>query len=218
MASLILASLLAGLLGSPHCVAMCGAFATSCNRVPAGLPAWHTGRILTYSGLGALAGQFGAFLPGPPWLPAALATLFLIWFTGALAGLLPEPRLVPRSLSHAGARAAASSSLGAQFAFGVINGFLPCGLVYSALGIPVALADPAAGALAMLAFGAGTLPALSFAAIGLRRLTTGSLRTRRLMAALVLAAGLAGVWTRSAHNPAAGGHHHVSVPEPAPAQ
>ena len=207
------AAFLTGLLGSVHCVAMCGAFAASCTRVPRGLPAWHAGRIGTYALLGALAGAAGRLLPGPPWLPAAVAAALLLWFALALAGLVPEPRLIPRGLTNAASRAARTTSPAAQAAFGVANGFLPCGLVYSALSIPVALADPARGALAMIAFGAGTLPALSLAALGLRRLVMTSLWRRRVFAVLVLAAGAWAIWSRARGAGSAG--HHQAPPAPA---
>jgi hypothetical protein len=175
--------------------------------VPRGLPAWHAGRIATYALLGALAGAAGHLLPGPSWLPALVATVLLVWFALALAGLVAEPRLVPRSLTGAAIRAARTTSPAAQLIFGVANGFLPCGLVYSALSIPVALADPARGALAMIAFGAGTLPALSLAALGLRRFVLTSLWRRRVLALLLLAAGSWAIWTRA--RGAAGGHRHA---------
>jgi uncharacterized protein len=210
------AAFLTGLLGSVHCVAMCGAFAASCTRVPRGLPAWHAGRIGTYALLGALAGAAGRLLPGPPWLPAAVAAGLLLWFALALAGLVPEPRLIPRGLTSAAGRAAGTPSPAAQAAFGVANGFLPCGLVYSALSIPVALADPARGALAMIAFGAGTLPALSVAALGLRRLVMTSMWRRRVLAVLVLATGAWAIWTRAAGTVTAGHHHAPAAPAARP--
>ncbi|HSD32514.1 MAG TPA: sulfite exporter TauE/SafE family protein [Gemmatimonadales bacterium] len=214
------AAFLTGLLGSVHCVAMCGAFAASCTRVPRGLPAWHAGRIGTYALLGAFAGAAGHLLPGPPWLPAVVAAALLLWFALALAGLVPEPRLIPRGLTSAASRAAHTTAPAAQLAFGIANGFLPCGLVYSALSIPVALADPARGALAMLAFGAGTLPALSFAAFGLRRFVMTSLWRRRALAVLVLAAGAWAIWTRATGMITAG-HHQApaapAMPHPTPA-
>lgn len=195
--ALLAASFLAGLLGSLHCVGMCGAFAASCTRAPLGLPAWHLGRVATYTLLGALAGAMGRFLPGPAWLPGLIAALLLVWFALGLAGLAPEPRLVLPGLSTAGARAASSRSVGAQFVFGVVNGFLPCGLVYAALGVPVALAQPLPGAIAMAAFGLGTVPALSLAALGIRRMVFTSLTRRRIFAALVLVTGLWAIWMRT---------------------
>ena len=203
------AAFLAGLLGSVHCVGMCGAFAAACARAPGGLPAWHAGRIGTYALLGAVAGGVGQALPGPAWLPAAIATVLLVWFALALAGLAPEPRLVPSGLVRLGARAAGRPTTVAQFFFGVANGFLPCGLVYSALSIPVALANPVQGGLAMLAFGIGTLPALTLATLGLRHILTGSVWRRRLFAALVLAVGTWAIWIRATGSGQGSLHHHM---------
>jgi sulfite exporter TauE/SafE len=207
MLGIISAAFLAGLLGSLHCVGMCGGLAASCTRTPTGLPAWHLGRIATYAMLGALAGAFGQLLPGPAWVPAALASVLLAWFALALAGMVPEPRLMPPGLASAGRRAAQSASPAAQFVFGVVNGFLPCGLVYSALTVPVAVADPVRGALAMAAFGAGTIPALSVAALGIRRLIMTSLWRRRAFALLILTTGMWTIWAR------ASGMAHGSQPE-----
>jgi len=178
-------------------VMMCGPFAAACARPAAGLAAWHAGRLLSYAALGAAAGAAGAILPGPAWVPALLAVVFLVVFAAVLAGLR-EGR-------------GPASRLG----FGLVNGLIPCGLVYSALSIPVALAHPLPGAAAMLAFGAGTLPAVSIAAAGLRRFTPASLAARRVLAAFVLAAGLWSIGMRTgwwgSHQPAApatGYHPH----------
>lgn len=191
---------------------MCGPFAAACARPVPGLAAWHVGRMAGYAVLGAAAGAAGAVLPGPAWLPAVVAALFLTGFAAALAGILPEPRVVLPGFAAAGRLLGEGRGPAARFAFGVVNGFIPCGLVYSALSIPVALARPVPGALAMLAFGAGTLPVLSVAALGLRRLTPASLTARRLLALFVLAAGLwsigmrAGWWVAD-HQHAAPAHH-----------
>jgi sulfite exporter TauE/SafE len=201
MIPLLTAALVAGLLGSMHCVGMCGGFAAGCSRARMGLPAWHTGRILTYGLLGALAGAAGHLLPGPAWLPGALASVLLVWFALALAGLVPEPRLIPPGLRRAGSRALRQPSTAAQFLFGVVNGFLPCGLVYSALTVPVALEEPARGGLVMLAFGMGTVPALSLAALGMRRIALGTLARRRAVATLILLTGLWTIWTRASGRP-----------------
>ncbi len=63
MIPLLTAALIAGLLGSMHCVGMCGGFAAGCSRARMGLPAWHTGRVLTYGLLGALAGAEATPVP-----------------------------------------------------------------------------------------------------------------------------------------------------------
>jgi uncharacterized protein len=214
MLGIVSAAFLAGLLGSLHCIGMCGGFAASCARTPSGLPAWHLGRIASYAILGALAGALGHLLPGPAWIPAALASALLVWFALAIAGLVPEPRLVPPGLASAGQRAIQSAAPGAQLVFGVVNGFLPCGLVYSALTIPVAVAEPLRGAVAMAAFGMGTVPALSFAAVGIRRLLMTSRWRRRAFALLILATGLWTIWMRASGDGHAGHHERVMPSTP----
>ncbi len=213
MIPVLAAAVLAGLLGSVHCIGMCGAFAASCTRARGGLAAWHAGRLATYTALGAVTGAAGRLLPGPAWLSAAVATVLLVWFALALAGLVPEPRVLPPGMAKAGARAAGASSSAAHLLFGAVNGLLPCGLVYAALGAAMAQADPVAGALVMLAFGAGTLPALTAAALGLRRVILSSLWRRRVFAALILATGLWMIGSRAVwRSPGGGPHEHQRPP------
>jgi hypothetical protein len=197
MLPFLLTAFLGGLAGSPHCVAMCGAFASACAVHRPGFGAWHAGRLVSYAILGAIAGAAGRFIPGPPWVPALIAALMLLWFALALAGLVSEPAIPIASISRLGQRLAGRPGLAPRFGFGVINGFLPCGLVYSALSLPVALGRAGEGALAMLAFGAGTIPLLSAAALLLRRITAASLARRRVLAAVILLLGLAAIAMRS---------------------
>jgi hypothetical protein len=189
---------------------MCGGLAASCARQRAGLPLWHAGRVATYAVLGAIAGALGHVLPGPAWIPAAFASLFLVWFALALAGLVRDLPVMPGPLQDLGKRALATPSLSAQALFGVVNGLLPCGLVYSALAVPIALGDPLRGAALMLAFGAGTIPALSLAASGLRRVVLTSLWRRRLLAFLILVTGLWAIWSR-AHAVPGTAHQHAAT-------
>lgn len=204
MSAALLGAFLAGLAGSPHCVLMCGPFAAACSRASGGggVLAWHLGRIASYSALGALAGFAGAVVPGPPWLAAAIGAALLVWFAAALAGLVPEPRILIPGAGAAGRLLTRRNPL-AQFGFGLVNGVIPCGLVYSALSLPVALGSPGAGALAMALFGAGTSPALSIAAAGFHRLELRTRAARRMVALLVL---LAGLWSLAARTGLLGGH------------
>jgi sulfite exporter TauE/SafE len=203
---LVVGAFLAGLAGSPHCVVMCGAFASACARPARGLVPWHAGRLLGYGILGAVAGAVGAVIPGPSWLPPVLAVVLLCWFAAALAGLLPEPPLRLPGAATAGRLLQEDRGMAARFAFGIVNGFVPCGLVYSALSVPVALASPGAGAVAMLAFGAGTLPSLSIAALTIRRFAPRTIAGRRLLALAVLCAGLWSIGVRT--GALAGGRVH----------
>ena len=140
--------------------------------------------------LGTLAGTFGSMVPGPSWLAAVISVGLMVWFSAALAGLVPEPRLVIPGLKRLGLAMAGNRGLLTRYGFGVAVGLLPCGLVYAALAVPVAIANPAWGALAMLAFGIGTVPALSVVALGVQRVVARDIRLRRLVAAGVLIAGL----------------------------
>lgn len=190
-------ALLAGLVGSPHCVGMCGGFAVAAGaRGPAGALAWTLGRLSTYAALGALAGAAGQALPGPTWVGTVVAAGFLVWFAAKLAGLVGDVRFRVPLLAAAGRRLAGRADLPGRFAFGAVNGLLPCGLVYAALAFPVASGSAIAGAAAMVAFGLGTAPALGFAATGLRRLTAHSLGARRALAAGVLVLGLGSLFLR----------------------
>jgi uncharacterized protein len=191
------AALAAGLLGSPHCAGMCGGFAGACGRSARGLSLWHVGRLSTYAALGALAGGFGAVLPGPGWVPAALSLVLLLWFALALAGVAPEPAPRARWIGRAGAAILGRPGASSRLLFGMLNGLLPCGMVYAALSIPIALAHPGAGAVAMLAFGLGTVPALSLFPALFRRIAGRGIWHRRAVAALVLLAGLWSIGNRA---------------------
>lgn len=182
------AAALAGLAGSPHCVGMCGGFVAASGG---GLrqAAWHMGRATTYAILGAAAGSLGWALPWP-WMGHVLAAVMLFFFAGRLAGLVPElgPKLP--FLAKWGGFWARQTGLGGRYAFGMVTGLLPCGLVYAALALAVGGGSPLAGALAMLAFAVGTTPLLAGAAGALRALTQRFPRARLAIAAGVLLLGL----------------------------
>jgi uncharacterized protein len=190
MIGFVTAAFVAGLVGSPHCIGMCGSFAILCGGRAADTVFWHLGRMTTYALLGTLAGAFGALLPGPSWVAAVVSLALMLWFAAALAGLVPEPRVAIPGLARLGAAMSGNPNPGMRYAFGIVIGFLPCGLVYATLGIAVAAGTPLAGAVAMAAFGLGTAPLLSAVALGLRRVVARDLRVRRLLAAAVLAASL----------------------------
>lgn len=193
---IVAAAALAGMLATPHCAAMCGGFATACARPRSGLFAWHAGRLLTYALMGALAGTLGAAIPGPAWVPAALAAALLVWFAAGLAGLTPPPSFRLPWLTRAGSALGRRGGTASRLAFGMLTGLLPCGMVYAALSIAVAAAQPLAGALAMAAFGAATVPGLSILSLGLQRIALRGIWTRRAVAALILALGLWSVTMR----------------------
>ena len=208
------ATFLAGLVGSPHCIGMCGGFASACAGRNAGL-SWHAGRLSTYALMGAVAGFSGAVIPGPRWVAPVLSTVAIVWFSAALAGLVPEPRIRIPGLSRAATRLAQSDGHLGRWLFGMATSALPCGLVYAALAIPVASGSALVGAASMLVFGLATVPALLVVTSGVRGLALRDLRVRRLLAAGVLLAGLTSIGLRQAMTPAgmAGMHEPLGSPD-----
>lgn len=179
--SLPMALLLAGLAGSlVHCVGMCGPFvlgqvvADSAHAqgrygewqrlAGAALLPYHLGRLTTYTVLGAMGGAATALFAattGFAWLSAGLlvlgALLMILQAIGlALSAASPLSRLVTRLA----APVSASRHPLARYAFGLVLGLLPCGLLYAALAAAAGTGSAGGGAIAMLAFGAGTVPAL----------------------------------------------------------
>lgn len=208
MLPLLIGALLAGLAGSPHCVAMCGGFASSCATSAPGAGAWHVGRLATYAVLGAVAGAFGAALPGPGWVLTVVAAGLTLWFALALAGAVPSfaPRLP--GVSRLATAAVERGGLLGRASLGAASALLPCGLLYTALSVPVASASPVTGALAMVGFGLGTVPLIAAATLGLRRVVATRPWARRALAVAVLAAGWWSVGVR--HLAAAEGQEEVA--------
>lgn len=208
MTELLAGAFLAG-AGSPHCVGMCGGFASVCSRTWRGALAWHAGRLSTYAVLGALAASAGRLLPGPPWIPLAFAVALMVWFAAVLAGLVPYLPPLP-GIGRTSTRLIGRNDVPSRFLFGITTGLLPCGLVYAALGFAVAAGSAAAGALTMLAFGLATVPPLALLSGLVNRLAARGKWYRRVLAAAVLAIGL---WSLAARVTAR--HHSDSVSAPA---
>jgi len=189
---IVLAAAVAGLMGSPHCIGMCGGFAAACARPRGSIVLWHAGRLSTYALMGAVGGLAGGAIPGPRWLAPVVSVLLLAWFAASLAELVPQPKFRVPGLVRAGAALARREGFAARYLFGVATGLLPCGMVYAALAIAIAAGTPLLGAAAMVAFGLGTVPALSLLSVGVRSFAARGVWQRRTVAVLVLAAG---VWS-----------------------
>jgi sulfite exporter TauE/SafE len=174
-----------GLLGSSHCIGMCGPLALALgmpeSRVTANLRrqlVFSVGRICTYGFAGALAAFAGLWLSQWSWLAvdvqAALAivggvALVLLGLT--TAGILPRMGLdwlAPQSCSAAVwlKTLLTSPKLPSAFLAGVFTGFIPCGLVYAFLAMAAGTGDVVRGWLVMVTFGAGTVPLLVITGCG----------------------------------------------------
>lgn len=209
------AAFLSGLLGSAHCLVMCGGVATSLSAAAAPArgarpalavaSALNAGRLAGYALAGALVGAFGTGLQrafaAPAWqtgLRVALGTLLMLV---ALRTLGVGDRW--NALAHLGTpvwkliaplrqRLVPARTLSSRLALGVLWGWLPCGLSASLLLAAWLEADALHGALVMAAFGAGTLPVMlpltwSGARVSWRPRAGG---TRYFAAAMIFVAGL----------------------------
>ena len=168
--------LILGLVGGLHCAGMCGPLALALPaagngavRVVLGRVAYNLGRIATYALLGVIFGLFGKslVLAGiQRWASIGLGAALLIGLFASRKLALWRPvtalvNLLKSSLSGLLRR----QSLPASAAFGLLNGLLPCGLVYVACAGATAAGGIMKGAAFMAVFGAGTMPTML--AIGL---------------------------------------------------
>ena len=177
---MLFSGFLLGFLGSLHCAGMCGpiAFVLPLDRKNpvkrfAQLMGYHLGRLSTYAFLGLLFGLIGRglFISGMQQRLSLVLGLLMIAaallpFFGKLAGnkiTAPFYMLVSRVKSSLGDRLK-DRSPAALYTIGILNGFLPCGLVYMGLFGAVAMGTALEGSLYMALFGAGTIPLMSIAA------------------------------------------------------
>lgn len=214
------AAFVLGLSASGHCILMCGPLVAAVQpREWRGALLMHVVRIGVYAGIGALTGAAGAVISGlgaGRWLAwvvaAALLTQAVISWRGH-TGRGPVGRAAGRLVSGLSRRLQARPAW-APVTWGLINGLLPCGMVYSAATLAVGLASPAAGAAAMAAFGAGTIPVLIVAARPASRLLQ-SVAARRpwlapaMLVILAVLIGLRGLPRTPGAAGAAESHLHV---------
>jgi uncharacterized protein len=162
-------ALLLGLAGSTHCAGMCGPLALAMPSAARTRPsyifgriAYNLGRVLTYSLVGVIFGCFGKTLLVAGLqrvMSISLGVLLLVGlFTARRVALWrPVSLLVERVKSPMGVLLR-RGTLVSQFTLGLLNGWLPCGLVYVAAIGATASGEIASGAAYMAAFGLGTLP------------------------------------------------------------
>ena len=162
-----------GLIGSFHCVGMCGPIAIA---LPGGFRTkwsltlsrllYNSGRIITYGLLGIVAGIVGEAIALAGWqqtLSIVMGSLIL------LSIIIPyilrrsrfnEPLLVPikKAFSRVWAKLMSRRSFSSLFLIGLLNGFLPCGFVYIALAAAASTGTTINSISYMLLFGLGTTP------------------------------------------------------------
>lgn len=159
---------LLGLVGSTHCVAMCGAFVLCVDRrgTRSATPAYQLGRLGAYAVLGAVAATLGSGLRAeiPPAFGRVMlvtAGLLMIALGLAQTGLIRVPSTAPGRLRRTLSRLLGGASPLAPLGLGLFTGLLPCPMLYAAVLRAAVAGSWGEGALAMTAFWAGTLPAMA---------------------------------------------------------
>lgn len=163
-----------GLLGSFHCIGMCGPIALSIpgeNRSPSAMLfrgiLYNSGRVFTYAflgfGLGILG--MGATVAGYQNILSVLLGAMIVFFA-----LFPHIKLpkkfrkvygnFQKIISSNIATLFKESSPSSSFIIGLLNGFLPCGFVVTALAVALVTDTALHSSIYMALFGLGTLPVM----------------------------------------------------------
>jgi uncharacterized protein len=157
-----------GMAGSFHCVGMCGPIALalpvggqSAAQMATSRILYNIGRILTYSTLGAVFGYFGKsiFIAGYQQQLSIIVGLLMLLsiYPNRIAAFTPFQSFTNKIV----ATLKKLFNIKSYFGFlllGMVNGLLPCGLVYVALAAATASVSVYEGALFMAFFGLGTAP------------------------------------------------------------
>ncbi|NND51686.1 MAG: sulfite exporter TauE/SafE family protein [Flavobacteriaceae bacterium] len=169
-------ALILGLLGSFHCIGMCGPIAfmlpvdrTNSYKKIAQISAYHLGRLIAYSLMGLFFGLLGKglYLFGFQQKLSIILGILMI-----VVVLIPQPifnrfnfskplfGIISKIKSGLGT-ALKRKSADALLTIGFLNGFLPCGLVYMAIFAAIAMGNVLQGSLYMFVFGIGTIPLMT---------------------------------------------------------
>jgi uncharacterized protein len=171
-----------GMLGSFHCIGMCGPIALALPVVhrneaskAMGILFYNFGRVLTYGFLGALFGVIGAgfFISGLQQtfsITLGIVILLVMFMPSSITGLFKKAENSYARITnfkHYLSLMFRKKTYPALFGAGFFNGFLPCGLVYLAIAGAAGTGSWAEGALFMMFFGLGTIPVMfGFLVIG----------------------------------------------------
>lgn len=175
-------ALLMGFTGSLHCAGMCGPIvwvlpfqAFSGFKKVLSLILYHTGRISIYATLALLLHSFRQLFH-PQWQQYISITLGSILLLMGVFSFIPNIKLklklpftihIKKQLGYF----LSNPGMFAMFMAGMLNGLLPCGLVYMALSASVAATNNFQAILFMYAFGLGTIPMLTAITISKGRIS-----------------------------------------------
>lgn len=176
----ILTSFFVGLFGSFHCVGMCGPIAialpvpnSSKISFVSGRLLYNLGRVTTYSFLGAVFGLLGSRLV----ISGFQQSVSIVLGIAIVVVVLIPPKYKAKITQHKFVQKITlplksgisdlfkHGTFSAMFLIGILNGLLPCGLVYVALAGAIASGDAISGSAVMILFGLGTIPTMFAATI-----------------------------------------------------
>lgn len=183
-------ALLMGATGSLHCAGMCGPIvwimpfqALSGYKKWLGIFLCHFGRISVYAALGLLLYSFKSLF-NPHIQQYVSIALGIVMLALGVIGFMPGSKVSIRMPFTKWIQAQLGKFIGqptvrSLFIAGILNGLLPCGLVYMALAMAVTASTATQAVAQMYAFGAGTMPILVTLTVlkTKLRLTAGSLRS-----------------------------------------
>lgn len=175
-----------GLLGSFHCIGMCGpiaialpVFSKSEFQIILGRILYNFGRVLTYAFMGAMFGLFGSrlvLIGLQQQVSIALGVVMLVYV------LMPRKYktkfastkiylIIVGFIKENFSKLYRVQNNRSLFIIGILNGFLPCGFVYVALAGAISTGDFISGSLFMALFGIGTMPIMLGASMAGKYLT-----------------------------------------------
>ena len=171
---------LMGLIGSVHCIGMCGPltmalpFSLQKNIFKyLAMALYHTGKIMSYAILGLIVGLFGKqlFVIDTQQSISIIIGVFMLVYVGWVYLVKVNTRFNPLQFIQVPVLKALSSLFRNKhvtifIVLGFLNGLLPCGMVYLALGSAMSTGHPTDAAIFMAFFGIGTMPALLMVAVG----------------------------------------------------
>lgn len=200
----ILSALLLGLAGSLHCVLMCGPIALALplsqaerSMVLLKTLLYNFGRITTYIFMGLVFGLMGWGIALAGYQSAISISLGVLLILMVLFSITIEKRINKFPIINKGvgqlkkliAKTFKRNTLLANYKLGLLNGLIPCGLVYVALAGALASGGVFEGALYMFFFGLGTLPLMAAVMLLRKRFIKANL-FRRLSPYLTILVGI----------------------------
>lgn len=220
---------LLGFFSTLHCIGMCGGIIGALSlslpieirhskaRLFSYVATYNIGRLLSYTAAGLIAGALGSGLLQSTGFDQGHAVLRSIGIAMMIAiglyltGWLPQLARIEkigipvwRRLEPVARKLIPVASIPKALAYGLIWGWLPCGLVYFVLIWALTAGDAIQGGLTMLAFGLGTLPTLMTAGFMTSWITrfAHSTRARQVVGVLIIVMAIASLFIPMEH------HHH----------